>query len=171
MKRLVLFFLCGCWVCFSGCEDKLPADFPKVYPITVKVTDGTTPLPEVRIMFYQLSSGTAYAASGSTKANGVARISTSQGAFTKPGIPAGEFVVTVEDIIEVDMGVSVDELMNMSVGELQKLDAKRNKIIAEFDRKVPLTLRKTGKLADRSPIRFTATEGKNELLINVADYK
>jgi len=141
--------------------------------MTVTVTDGTTPLSDVRIMFYQASSGSgvAYASSGSTDANGVAKISTAQGGFSKVGVPVGEFVVTAEDIINLSSDIPPEEKVKMSMGELNKLAQEQKKKLAEYKRKVPEVLCKTGKVTDRSPIRYTTTEGKNELTIDVAKYK
>ena len=175
MKHIVALMLGTCCLgCLSGCGGQtFPSDFPKVYPMTVTVKDGATPLPKVSIMFYPATTGAgaAYASSGSTNANGVAKISTSQGAFNRAGIPTGEFVVTVEDIIEVDLGVTPAEETKMSMRELGELSRKKEKLIAAYERKVPEILRRSGKVEDRSPIRFTASEGKNELTIDVAEFK
>ncbi|MCL2119217.1 MAG: Ig-like domain-containing protein, partial [Planctomycetaceae bacterium] len=90
MRHIVFLVLwCCCLSCLSGCGGtKLPEDFPKVHPMTVTVKDGTTPLSEVRLMFYPATtgSGAAYASSGSTDVNGVAKIRTAQGSFSKEGI-------------------------------------------------------------------------------------
>ena len=178
MRRIVFLVLwCCCLGCLSGCGGtKFPADFPKVHPMTVTVKDGVTPLPEVRIMFYPVTTDTgsvtaAYASSGSTDANGVAKIRTAQGGFSKAGIPVGEFVVTVEDIIDLEMGISPEERAKMSMGELNKLSQEQRKLKSEYKKKVPEVLCKTGSVETRSPIRYTVTEGKNELPIDVAEYK
>ena len=174
MKRFIFSVLCFSLCCFFGCGgEKLPADFPKLYPMSVTVKDGATPLSEVRLMLFPASTGAgaAYASSGSTDANGIAKISTSQGGFSKAGIPAGEFVVTVEDIINLDDGIPPEEKVKMSIGELNKLGEEQKKKLAAYQRKVPEVLCKGGKVEGRSPIRFTASEGNNELTIDVAEYK
>jgi len=175
MKRAIALVLGICGLgCLSGCGgEKFPSDFPNVCPMTVTVKDGTTPLSKVLIVFYPSTTGAgaAYASSGATSANGVAKISTSQGGFSKAGIPAGEYVVTVEDIIEVDIGVTPDDEVKMSMRELGELSRKKQKLMATYKKKVPDVLRKSGKVENRSPIRFTATEGKNELTIDVAQFK
>jgi len=174
MKHFILLVLCCSLCCLFGCGgEKLPLDFPKVFPMTITVKDGATPLSKVRIMFYPAvtGAGAAYASSGTTDENGVAKIVTAQGGFSKAGIPAGEFVVTVEDIIEVDLGVTPEEQAKMSMGELNKLTDERKKLIAAYKRKVPEILCKSGKVESRSPIRFTASEDNKELTIDVAEYK
>jgi hypothetical protein len=55
--------------------------------------------------------------------------------------------------------------------ELGELSRKKQKLMATYEKKVPDVLRKSGKVENRSPIRFTATEGKNELTIDVAQFK
>jgi len=175
MKRLIVFVLGVCCLgCLSGCSgEKFPSDFPKVYPMTVTVKDGATPLSEVKITFYPATTGagSSFASSGSTNANGVAVIKTSQGGFSKAGIPTGEFVVTVEDIIDLEMGVTSEEKSKMSIGELNKLSQEQQKFRAAYKRKVPEVLCKSGKVADRSPIRFTASQEIKELTIDVGEYK
>ena len=178
MKRFVCLVLwCGLLSCFSGCDggEKFPADFPRVYPLTVTVKDGTTPLSDVRIMFYPASkgAGAAYASSGSTNANGVAKIITAQGGFSKAGIPAGEYVVTVEDIIKVTSDIPPEEKVKMSMTELNTLAAEQKKKMATYERKIPDVLCKAraASVETRSPIRFTATEKNNVLTIDVAGYK
>jgi len=141
--------------------------------MTVSVTDGTTPLSDVRIMFYRASTESGaggYVPFGCTDANGVAKVSTTQGVYSKTGIPAGEYVVTVEDVIKIDLGVPPGT--NLSFAEEKKLAREEDRLRAEYKRKVPGVLSKlTGKIVDRSPLRFTATEGKNEFSIDVAEYK
>jgi len=177
MKHVCLLMVCCCLlVCFAGCGgEKFPADFPKVTPLTVTVKDGTTPLSDVRIVFYPAGkgAGAAYASSGSTDANGVAKIITAQGGFSKSGIPAGEFVVTVEDIIKISSDIPPEEKVKMSMGELNKLAEEQKKKMAEYKRKVPELLCKTraGSIDARSPIRFTASPETKELAIDVAEYK
>ena len=172
MNRIFLLILCCCLICLSGCGgEKAPSGFPKVYPMTVTVTDGTTPLPDVQLMFYLVGGTGATGSSGSTNASGVAKISTFQATYSKVGVPAGEYVVTVEDIIRISSSVPPEEKIKMSLAELGKLEEERKKKLAEFVKKVPEVLCKQGKVADRSPIRFTATEGKNELKIDIAEYK
>lgn len=59
----------------------------------------------------------------------------------------------------------------MSRAEQGKLEEKRQEQIKAFVRKVPETLNKKGKTDEKSPIRFSATEGKKELTIDLSQYK
>ena len=165
-----LFVLCLCLGCLAGCGPRFPKDFPKVYPMTVTVTDGDTPLSQVQLMFYRVSGG-GCAVSGSTDANGVAKITTSQGAYAKVGIPAGEYVVTVDDIISVDLGLTPEQVANMTFADEARWGREEARLRAEYKRKVPPALSQLGNIEDRSPLRYTVTEGKNEWTIDVAPYK
>ena len=173
MKHVIfLFTLCYCLICLSGCGEKYPADFPKVYPVTVTVTDGTTPIPNARIIFYRISKETdaGYISSGYTDEKGVAKVTTTQGSYTKAGIPVGEYVVAVDEVIKIDLGVPPGT--NLSFAEESRLAREETRLRAEFKSKVPAVLAKlTGKVEDRSPLRYTATAGKNELAIDVAQYQ
>ena len=173
MKHAIFLFLCcSCLIGLSGCGEKYPPDFPKVYPMTVTVTDGTTPLPNVRLMFYHASNeaGTGYAVYGYTDAKGVAKVTTSQGAYSKAGIPDGEYVVTVDEVIKIDLEAQPGK--NLTFAEERRLAREETRLRAEFKSKVPAVLSKlAANFEDRSPLRFTATEGKNELSIDVAEFK
>jgi len=172
MKHIILLIFCCCLIGFSGCGEKLPSDFPKIYPITVTVMDGSSPMPGVKIMFYPVGGAGTFASSGSTDDNGVAKITTAQGAFSKVGLPAGEFIVTAEDVIDVGPRLTREEFDQLSMAEKNKMSMEQRKKHAEYERKVPVVLcNQLGAVADRSPIRFTATTGKNELKINIAEYK
>ena len=171
-----LFVLCLGLGCLAGCGPKFPKDFPKVYPMTVTVMDGTTPLSDVRIMFCQISrestTGLGYAVSGFTDANGVAKVSTSQGAYAKAGIPAGEYVVAVDDNIKIDLGITPEEAAKITFKDEARLAKKESELLAAYKRKVPKVLSKpASQVEDRSPLRYTAVAGKNEWTIDVAEYK
>lgn len=170
MKKITLIVsLLTLVVGFAGCQEKLPDGFPKVYPITVSVVDGSTPLPDVQVAFIGSGSGTAVG--GTTGANGTATIQTTQGAFVAEGIPAGEYTVTVEDVMKIDVGKSHAEIAQMSREEQGELEKKRQELIKAFQKKVPEVLCNRNKGEERSPIHFTASEGKNELTIDVSQYK
>jgi len=162
--------LCCGLCCLSGCGQKFPDDFPKVYPMTMTVKDGEKPLPNVQILFYPVGGG-AYGSSGITNANGVAVISTLQGSFVKKGIPAGEFVVTLADIVVIDDDPPPEKIAEMSRQELGNWANERKKKLEAYQRIVPQVLCQGGDVEERSPIRFTVTEGKNALTVDVAEYK
>ena len=172
MKNVV-FLVLGCLILLSGCGQKLPPNFPKVYPMTITVVDGDTPLTDVRIMFYLATEGggAAYASTAYTDAKGVAKVNTTQGPYIRAGIPAGEYVVTVDDDIKIDLGLTPEQAAKLTYPEEVALGKREAQLRAEYKRKVPAVLCKPGKVEERSPLRFTATEGKNELTVDVAQYK
>jgi len=178
IRTLFLVLGCCCLVFSSGCGERLPAGFPKVYPITVIVKDGETPLPNIQVSFIpkqptENSPGvsTAFAA-GATKENGVAPITTVQGPYAKKGIAEGDYIVTVEDIISIPSDISPEEKLKMSLEESRKLAQEEERKRAEFQRKIPTLLSTwSGIEAESSPLRFTASKGKNELVIDIAQYK
>lgn len=172
-KHTLIISLLTLLVGVMGCQQKLPDGFPKVYPMTVTVTDGSTPIPNARVAFLKASAGSggSVAVGGTTGADGSVAVQTSQGAFASPGIPAGEYVVTVEDVMNIDLGKTPEEIASMNRAEQGELEKKRQELIKAYQKKVPEVLNKKGKNEDRSPIRFTAAEGKNELTIDVSQYK
>ena len=174
MKHFFGFLLLGySLVLISGCGQKAPPGFPAVYPMTVTITDGTTPLPDVRVTLHpaNMSSGDAHVSSGVTSARGIATLGTGQGSYSKKGIPEGEHIVILEEMIEVDVGMTPEEFLGLTPGEKSKKIAEMAEKRAAVPRKVPEVLCKVGADKDAHPLRYTATKGKNELSIDVAQYK
>ncbi len=155
----------------SGCGKGLPDGFPKTYPMTVTVTNGTTPIPDARVMFIPETGGVGYAIGGTTDQAGVAKIRTAQGDHDAAGIPEGQFVVTVQDVINIDLGVTPEESAKLPRDEQNKLSTKRREMVKNYPRKVPQVLCRDGVVANRSPIRFTAKTEANELSIDVSQYE
>jgi len=174
MKHFISPFLLGCsLVLFSGCGQKSPPGFPAVYPMTVTVTDGTMPLSDVRVTIRQAdsSSGGAYVSSGVTNSSGIATIGTVQGSYAKKGIPEGEFLISLEELIEVDIGMTPEEFLALPMSERGKVQAAKEKKRAAVPRKVPDVLRTQVGNKDVSRLHYTATKGKNALSVNVAEYR
>ncbi len=170
LSTIVLFLACA--MCIAGCGKKYPKDFPKVYPITVTVTDGATPLSDVVVTFLSVGTGPSYAVSGITDASGNAKIITAQGAYVADGLPPGDYVITLVDDIKTDMGIPPEQIAAMSRAEQGELEKKRQEMIKAYKRKVTDKFNKSGgKTENRSPVRFTAKEEKNELKIDISEYK
>ena len=174
MKNFIFPVLLGCsLILVSGCGQKAPPGFPAIYPMTVTITEGATPLPNVRITFRQANdgSGAPYVSSGMTNAGGVATIGTIQGSYAKKGIPEGEFFVTLEEIIEGDSGLTPVEFARLTDAEKGRVLTEINKKQAEVPRKIPEVLCKVSANKSAHPLRYTAKKGKNALSIDVAQYK
>jgi len=160
----------------SGCS-KVPPGFPKLFPITVTVTDGTEPIPKIRIVFYPKSDSGAYAISGETKSDGVAPIFTVQGEYMARGVPEGEYVVTVADNITLEHWLSPAERAALSRSETAEYITEYQKQLAEIPRCIPGVLcvmarpDAHGAVPARSPITFEVKKGKNVLDIDVSQYK
>ena len=101
--------------------------------MTVTVTDGATPIPNVRVSLQPADVGlaTAYASSGVTDARGVTTIGTMQGSYGKMGIPEGEFIITLEELVEFDVGVTPAQYYALSIPERAKVSAEKAKKRAE----------------------------------------
>ncbi len=171
MKKTTLFLILTCLLSSWGCGKGPPSGFPQIHPMTVTVKNGDTPLPDVKVAFLPVTGGVGYGIAGTTDPNGVTQVRTTQGDYGANGIPQGEFVVTVQDVVKIDLGVTPEEAAKMSLADQNKLSLERRKLTAEFPRKVPPVLCRNGVIANRSPIRFTAKPETNELTIDVSQYE
>ena len=107
---LVLLFA----VLLSGCAKKMPDGMPKLYPVSIAVTQDGTPLAGATVMLrYADPSAGTWAVTGRTEADGVAKLYTNG----YLGAPAGTFKVVL-DKREHD-GLSEEE----RVAEIAKLQA------------------------------------------------
>lgn len=80
-----------------GCGRPKPDGMPKLVPCSVKVIQDGAPLEEATVTFHG-PDGFKWAVSGTTDANGVAKMHT-HGAY--PGAPEGEFKVTItKNVVE-----------------------------------------------------------------------
>ena len=87
------FFLCLLSLgILTGCGPKLPDGMPKLYPVTITVTQDGAPLEGANIV---LSGVDDWISTGSTNSQGVAQLFT-QGRY--PGVPAGTLKVTVTKV-------------------------------------------------------------------------
>jgi 5-hydroxyisourate hydrolase-like protein (transthyretin family) len=81
---------------FTGC-DNLPKDFPKLYPVTLIITQEGTPLADADILLYSVDNPQArWLISGKTDQNGQVELGTfATTQIRKKGVPEGPFKVTV----------------------------------------------------------------------------
>jgi len=88
------FFLCLLTIGFIvGCGPKLPDGMPKLYPVTITVTQDGTPMEGADVI---LSGVGDWMSTGTTDANGLAKLYT-LGQYV--GVPAGTHKVTVTKVV------------------------------------------------------------------------
>jgi len=98
MLMLSLLLLCGC------SESSQPTDMPTLYPCTISVTQGGSPLADA---YVELISPDVqkYRPSAPTDASGNAVMLT----YGHPGVPAGTYTILVSKTIEDDIVYKTDE--------------------------------------------------------------
>jgi hypothetical protein len=104
-KRFFSLFLVLSLVFYSGCGGKkMPAGMPKLYPVTISVTQEDKPFADCLVSLrYPDSSLGTWAVGGRTEANGIAKLYTDG----YPGAPAGKFKVVL--IKQEDVGLKERE--------------------------------------------------------------
>jgi hypothetical protein len=139
MKNYSFLLLALCYIIslhcliLSGCGKKLPANWPKTYPCTIKVTKNGMALGNAMVILSPTNSaGNNWAVSGITNVNGVAVIHTSFINYTEAGAPEGTFIVTIsKQLPPIPDPTPQEELEKMDYWERQahiaKLDAEANK--------------------------------------------
>jgi len=114
-RPFILILLIATLGCNSGRVP--PEGFPKLQSCSLKITQEGEPLAGAIVTFHPQGTPLAWAVTGKTDATGTATVFT--GSYY-PGVPAGEYKVTV-DKVETVMP-SVPEVLPTSERELDKLN-------------------------------------------------
>jgi len=161
-----MFFLSALSVAVVGCGPKAPDGFPQVFPCTIKVVNGGTPVEGVGISL-TMPKGSVYATGGATDASGAVALGTSQGSFHKTGAPAGDFKVVLSKAAPVSESLTEEQARAMEPHERQAFMVKMAAEQAKAKSIVPPDLSD----AMRTPIQLTVKEGgDNTLEIDLASY-
>ena len=146
-----------------GCGEKVPDGFPEVFPCTIKVVDGGTPIDGCGVVL-KGQNGAVYASGGATDASGVATVGTSQGSFHKKGVPAGEYKVVLSKAAAVSGGLTEEQARAMDPDQrrahMEKMATEQAKAVSV----VPDILSDPQK----TPLLLTVKEGDNTLDIDLA---
>jgi hypothetical protein len=106
LKQLFIFFFLTGSIIFSGCQQKSrPADFPKLYPCKITITQDKIPVENVQISLYDNHISNKWSIGGTTNTSGVAVIRV-HGQFF--GAPSGKFKVVLSKT-ESEGGTVVNE--------------------------------------------------------------
>ena len=167
MRSYCMFFLLAALpVLLAGCGTKAPEGFPKVFPCTIKVVNGGTPVEGCGVTL-TIPGGVAYACGGATNASGVATLGTSLGSFYKAGAPAGDFKVVLTKAAP-SATLTEEQARAMEPHERQAFMQKAAEEQAKAKSIVPPDLSDPAK----TTIQLTVTEGgDNTLEIDLASYQ
>ncbi len=162
-------FLLGiCALLTTGCGTKKPAGIPPLYPATVTVKNGTSPIADASV--FLVSQGNApgsWAVNGSTDANGVAVINTSQGDWKSKGAPEGEYKIYITKVPDVKLDSPPEAIVNDS-DALQKFEAEQMKKLKAAPKVIPDKLTNPA----QSPLKITVVSGTPaELTVDLSEHK
>lgn len=92
MKKILLVTL----IVVFGCNQRLPDNMPRLYPLTVTVTQEGRTLDDATVALTALDEGNPWTSGSRTDKNGVATIRT-HGRYD--GVPAGKYKVCIKKIL------------------------------------------------------------------------
>jgi hypothetical protein len=140
-----------------------PADMPKLHSCRITVTDGGSPVAEVRVSMTDESAGKSWSIHGITNSAGIAEMNTTYTNYTASGVPEGIFKVAIDKEPPNLPPQGVTDDMNE-----QQADTIMKKWEEEVDklRIIPKNLI----FVSSTPITLEVKE-KCSLEINIADYK
>ena len=148
----------------SGCGPGAPPGFPQVVPCEISVLKDGVPLPQVTVIL--VSDGAKeWFASGETDASGVTKINTSINSYSQAGVPEGTYKVTFNQIPQVKVEKSQQELFDMAPVEKAAYQAKMEQLIKE-SRSFPLEFESHL----TTPIFVEITKAKSKYVIDVSQW-
>ncbi|MDR0609303.1 MAG: hypothetical protein LBG58_04280 [Planctomycetaceae bacterium] len=148
-----------------GCS-KHPKGFPKLYPCSIALTKNGKPLHNVCVLLKNETVQGTWGISGTTDISGTAIIVTSLGEYIGKGIPNGEYIVSLDEIIHPPNGKTKEEIGKLPEEELYKYIAEEAKMIDAL-RIIP----KEFSDSNKSPLKIAVkANSNNKIIINLDDY-
>ncbi|MCL2117901.1 MAG: hypothetical protein FWH27_05680 [Planctomycetaceae bacterium] len=131
---------------------------PKLFPCTITVTKGGTPVSGANILLFSPQLPGSLATSGQTNAGGVAEIGSSLANYFESGSPAGELTVVIQKTPDVpeELKLTPEEHSKMTPPESNAYSAKLAKAMKDAPKIVPDKLSSPA----TSPLKVTVAESK-----------
>jgi hypothetical protein len=166
-----LIVVIGCLVMalfLMGCGKGKPKDIPALHSATVTVKNGSSPISDARVVLVLSGNSTgSWSVAGSTDANGVAKLATSQGDWKGVGAPAGEYTVFINKAVQFTQESLPEELEGDERAK-QAFFAEQQKKIEALPKIIPTSLTN----AITSPLKITVAAGSpSELTVDVSEHK
>jgi len=164
-KSIFVFGVCTFFV--VGCGQKRPDGIPKLYPATVTVKNGASPIADASVfLVHQGGTSGSWAANGVTNTNGSAIINTSQGGWKSKGAPEGEYKIFITKRPDVVEDPIPEEIMDDSDAR-QRFSAEQARKLENAPKIIPEKLTNPA----QSPLTITVgTSGTAELMVDVSEH-
>lgn len=160
LASVLLFVVATCF----GCSGGKPDGIPKLEQTKITVVKGGTPVANANVFLVPSleSPSGSWSVAGQTDASGLAIIKTSQGSWSAPGAPEGEYKIYLTkfaQIEEPEMPANMDEDEEAKAAYY----AEREKRLKEAGNEIPAKLNQ----AETSGLKITVGSGLTEQTIDV----
>jgi hypothetical protein len=151
-----------------GCNNnRLPKKPKNLHPVTITVMNGEQPVEGVAVTLSGRSSQGAFACTGLTDNQGVAKIRSLRNSYTVRGVPAGTYRVALDELPELPMELTPHETDEKLPPKEAATKEFQRKIYFEENQLIPTILTSPGS----TPIELTVSENKETaFLIDVNKY-
>jgi hypothetical protein len=151
-----------------GCSNnRLPKELKNLHPVTITVMNGEPPVEGVAVTLSGRNSQGAFACTGLTDSQGIAKIRSLRNSYTVRGVPAGTYRVTLDKLPELPVKLTphkTDE--ELSPKEAATKEFQR-KIYFEENQLIPTVLTSP----DSTPIELTVSENEETaFLVDISKY-
>jgi len=152
-----------------GCSNnRLPKEPKNLHPVTITVMNGEQPVGGVAVTLSVRNSQGAFACTGLTDSQGVAKIRSLRNSYTVRGVPTGTYRVALDKLPELP----VELMPHETDEELPPKDAAtkefQRKIYFEENQLIPVVLTSP----DSTPIELTVSENEETAFhIDISKYQ
>ncbi|MDR0869908.1 MAG: carboxypeptidase-like regulatory domain-containing protein [Planctomycetaceae bacterium] len=142
----------------SGCGTKLPPGMPKLYPAKLLITQDNAPLAKATVTVISSDAARPFNAGGQTDENGALQLRT-EGQY--PGIPAGEYAVTVSKAEGPDLALP-------TVANTDEEIAAYDKVVAEIVKNTFIVVDPKFSDIKTTPLKLEIKKGQNSITLDVS---
>ena len=151
-----------------GCKGaKKPEGFPDVVPHAIVVKNNGSPEDKVTIMLVPEGTSGSWIAGGTTDATGRAALGTSQGSYTKLGVPVGKFKVVLNKTLRPAGEKNEEEYLKMSQEERDAYGKEMEEEMKKLGKIIPDSLSSSAK----TTLTIDVSGSNAETVIEITDYK
>ena len=136
MQKMIVLLGALLLLSFTACGPKVPDGMPKTVPCYITVTNGGTPIANVKVILNSETGG-AVTIYGETDAEGKAELVSTLSGFQQKGAPLGQFKVTLLKDANIKPKTSL-EMEQMTPAESKAYQAEIKKKTDEAQKLVPV---------------------------------
>lgn len=168
MRSFTLLSLSALLLTCFGCGSGIPDELRNLVPVTITVTNGSTPIPGILVRLSAKGGQGAYAVNAVTNESGTAEIQSSRSSFSGKGAPAGTYAVVLVENVSLPAELEPLETDQDLPPAQQAAKERKREIFLRKNQTLPPVLTASG----TSPLELVVAQGQDATLaVDVAVHR